>query len=181
MSTPGLRDLGGYVPLLLSRPLRWFWFNRDLLTNEEPTTAEDIRSWTRDFPKDRNGVQLANLVRVLGWASVLIVGLAFLAPLGLLTGRGGERGPAAVIALTILTAVVTFASGACLAGAGRLAMLIVIGRDLDWMLSQEQGSRRRRGLLLRLCLPSNAELLFALIWASWLTLGIFELIVRPGG
>lgn len=172
-----LRDLGGYLPLLL-----YFWFNRDLAPGEDVTTAAELRLWTRDFPRKGIDAQLANIARMLGWASVLIGGMVCLVPVALLTATGGERGAASVVVLTVLAAVVMFAGGALMASSVRLVFVIANGNGLDWALRRAaEDDGRRRGPLLWLCLPSNADLMFALVWSSCLTPALFESIVRPAG
>ncbi|MGN9808864.1 hypothetical protein ACTMSW_05825 [Micromonospora sp. BQ11] len=87
-----------------------------------------------------------------------------------------------MVVLTALTAVVMFAGGAAVASGARVGFVVTAGNELDWALRRAaDGSRRRRGPLLWFCLPSNVDLVFALVWSSCFTPVLFESIVRPAG
>lgn len=177
MGNRQLRDLGGYLALLFSRPLLAFWFNRNMLPSEKATTPGELRSWTRDMPRNATDVQMANMVRILGWASLLVVSVLCVAPLALLTASDRPRSPALVVVLTTLAAVSMFAAGAGMASGFRLA----VASSSEGRLNRALRGERSADLLLWLCRPSNADLLFALVWASCFTPLLFESIAGPAG
>ena len=168
-----LRDLGVLPTLLLARPILAL-LNR----GEDPREAlsrEELFELVRR-PADGLSAAMGNFLRIGAWMMVAAGGLAVFIPTAMIrAGTQTHLHPLPLTIMTVVTAVISFASGAILAGAVRLGVAWVFDGRLDRRFSDAVAAGRRpRGLVVRLGMPSHVDQVFAGLWALSLTLAFYE-------
>lgn len=165
MTDRPLRDGGAFVSLLAMRPLQR-WLNRRLLPGEEPTAPAEIRAWARRYPRSGEQAQSVGMVRALSWFLLAAVALAALIAISIVDGIVGAGSlPASAIALKTLAVIIVFAGGAGFVGTARWSLSTSYSDRLDLALDRRHDRHGRpRGLLVRLCVPSNLDLVLAAAW-----------------
>lgn len=169
-----LTDAGGYVSAWLAPALMPVWYGR---RGAGSWTREEIRAASRDWPEDGLSVGLANAVRTSSWFAIALAALAGVIVLGLSGGPLGiEEHPLRLIAMDIFGLIIAYSSGVGLVNALKWAASWQWMERLDRSVAADRCTdgpvQRERGWLLRVCLPTNLDLVLALAWAmpasSWM-------------
>lgn len=173
-----LRDPGRFLVVLVA-PLLTRWTNRD---KRFVWTVDEVRGHGRNWPRSADDAEMANLFRAEVWLGLSLMVLAIYIAASLTRGAAGSPGPAwHEGVMTVAVTVGMFLLGMFGVSGYKWALCQYFRPDLDRRLGppslrelrlrREQGfvgdtRRRRPGLLVRLCLPSNLDAVFALFFMS---------------
>ncbi|SBT37097.1 hypothetical protein [Micromonospora narathiwatensis] len=154
--------------MVLTAPLLVRLANRD---KRFVWTLDEVRGHARDWPGTGGDAEMANLFRTQAWFGLSLVPLAVYIAASQLRPSDGASYPVHEGVMTGATTLHMFTLGMVLASGLKWALSQYFTPDLDRRLGppRRRGPRtggRRPGLLVRLCLPSNLDWVFALIFAS---------------
>jgi hypothetical protein len=161
-----LTDVGGYVSAWLAPALMPVWYGRK---GAGSWTLEELRRASRNWPEDGLSVGPANAVRATSWFAIMLAALGGVLVLGL----GGEplgvaEHPLRLIGMDTLCVIGAYSSGVGLVNALKWAVAWQLMERLDRSVAADRAARgpayRERSLLLRICLPTNLDLLVAMAW-----------------
>jgi hypothetical protein len=170
---PPLRDVGGRVAYLVAPAMFRLWINRGE-PPERHTGMTEFRKGVRKGPGGSVDVASANEDRAYAWMFVAALPfLLFVAVTFVRRGVPSLAGLAGVVE-AVLGVVSMFAVGAALASSFRGILTVVLGRWVDAAYERKPPGQRPRGLAVWLCLPSNVDLFFALVWAAGITPAVLD-------
>ncbi|PZF94341.1 hypothetical protein [Micromonospora deserti] len=162
-----LWDLGRPLVVLVA-PLLVRLANRD---KRFVWTLEEVRGHARDWPPSGGDAEMANLFRYQAWFGLSMVPLAMYIAASQLRPEPTASNPVHEGVMTVAATVGMFTLGMFLASGLKSAVSQYLRPDLDRRLGPSRrhaprSDRRGPGLLVRLCLPSNLDWVFAVIFAS---------------
>jgi hypothetical protein len=168
-----LRDVGGWVACLVAPGVLRFWLNRGE-PPERRTSLTQFRQEVRQGPADSGDIEGANAARAIAlqFASVVMV-LLFAAATFVRRGVP-SLGVLSDVVEAVLLSGGLFASGASIASGARWTLSSILANRVDAAFDRTPQGKRPRGLAVWLCMPSNLDLCFSLIWAAGFTSAILD-------
>lgn len=173
------RDVGAYLAWLTAWLLVPIWYNFRLRDPEEKWSLAEVQGYARLRPDTGHALTGSNIVRTVAWFATMLgsyviffgVGWAYLAVApdngGLPSGL--ERS---------FFVVGAFAGAAGIVSSVRWALSYFLEGALDRRLGEARAAGLpARGLLVRLCAPSNVDMIFAAVVTWSLTLAHQEALL----
>ena len=154
------RDLGRFLLYPLAPLFRWL-----LSRDGSSWTIEEVHRAARDRPRSAGDIMMANALRFQAWLGVCGVVLAVIGAAAVL--RSGTAGPALGAVMNVLITLAMFMAGMALVSGVRLGSAVHYQDDLNRRLGAGDYSGRpprRPGLLVATHLPSNADVVIALVF-----------------
>jgi hypothetical protein len=170
------RDVAGYLAWVTAWVLVPIWYNFRLRDPEERWSLAEVQRYARARPTTGHEMAGSNIVRMVAWFSVGIAGLAvFLianwTALALMPESGGVPMPVELS----LFAVMMFAAAAGIVSSLRWGACAFLEGPLDRRLDEAYATvSPAQGFVVRICAPSNVDLLVAAVVSWGMTLAHHE-------
>lgn len=162
---PPLRDVGGRVAYLVAPALLRLWLNRGM-PPERRTSVDDFRHDVCRGPAGSGDIETANALRAVAWMFTAIVSALLFAASTYVRRGVPSLAPFVQVPGAVPVGIAMLAVGAGIASGVRWTLSSALEDRVDAAYDRATPGTRPRSVAVWLCMPSNIDLFFALMWAA---------------